>query len=194
MFGNVFSLEEIEIVHGYVCIKIEGRDIFNYFKNESGGHRWQRVSPTERHGRRHTSTITVAVLSIPQERDIFIDPRKLKLFTCRGSGPGGQHRNKTESAVQIEYEDINIRIESERSQYKNKELALELLRSKIQEKETNRLNSSINKRRKDQVGSGMRGDKRRTIRVFEDQVKDHITNKSISFSKYEKGFIEDLWE
>lgn len=192
MFRSIFSLSIIDLRPGFVCLQVSGKKSYNLFKNEAGGHRWQRIPPTERRGRKHTSTITVAVLREPTQSEVKIDQNKLKITTCKGSGPGGQHRNTTDSAVQIQYEDITIRCESERSQHQNKATALCLLRAKILEKQESLVISSANKKRKDQIGSGMRGDKRRTIRVFDDQVVDHESNKTMKYSKYKRGNIKDI--
>lgn len=190
--GGDFSTQLLETRPGFICFQVTGKDAYNAFKNEAGGHRWQRIPPTERRGRRHTSTITVAVLREPTGTEILLDHSKLEISMCRGSGAGGQHRNVTDSAVQIRYGDIIVRCESERSQHQNKESALSLLKAKLLEAKEAELQSKENKKRKRQIGSGMRGDKIRTIRVFDNQVKDHCTNNKMKFDKYERGFIDDL--
>lgn len=98
----------------------------------------------------------------------------------------------TDSAVQINYEDITVRCESERSQRLNKELALSLLKARLFEQQESVKHQKQNKKRKKQIGSGMRGDKIRTIRVFDNQVKNHLNNKKMRFSQYEKGFINEI--
>ena len=94
--------------------------------------------------------------------------------------------------MQIRYKDIIVRSESERSQHLNKALAFSLLKAKIYEAESNQEHEKMNKKRKDQIGSGMRGDKIRTIRVFDNQVKSHLRKRKMSFERYEKGFIEEI--
>lgn len=159
------------------------------FKNETGGHRWQRVPPTEKRGRVQTSTITVAVVKKITELQLYIDPNDLEWKTCRGSGPGGQHRNKTESAVQLTHlpTKVSVRCESERSQHRNRESALDILRAKLYDAQTQKINNAAASERKQQVGSGMRGDKRRTIRVQDGQVNDHITGKKWALKQYLRG-------
>lgn len=159
------------------------------WKNEAGGHRIQRVPPTERKGRVHTSTITVATLPEITERQISIKDRELIWKTCRGSGPGGQHRNKTESAVQVTHipSGLSVRCESERSQHQNKESALELLRARLWELKTKELTDKRTNARKEMIGSGMRGDKRRTIRFQDGQVVDHITGRKWRLKDYLRG-------
>lgn len=167
--------------------------VFNtIFENESGGHRIQRIPPTEKKGRVHTSTITVAVfleetnkvstLEIDESKDLIIK-------TCRGSGAGGQHRNKTETAVQVTHipSGISVRSENGRSQYQNKMTAINMIRMKLSssEKEKNSRESSAD--RKNQVGSGMRGDKRRTIRFQDGIVTDHILNVQWNLKDYLRG-------
>lgn len=159
------------------------------FRDESGGHRFQRIPPSEKRGRVQTSTVTVAVLPEPKDAQLTILDRDLEVSTCRGSGAGGQHRNKTESAVQILHipTGLRVRCETERSQHQNRASALALLRarlwSSIQEKEL----SSQAQTRKQQVGSGMRGDKRRTIRFQDGVVHDHLTGKSWKLKEYLRG-------
>jgi len=128
-YGTIFSCELVEARPGFAILRIHGCRAKKLFRQESGGHRWQRIPPTERRGRYHTSTVTVAVLSEPTERELHIDQRDLEWKTCRGSGAGGQHRNKTDSAVQLRYKPsgLSVRVESERSQTKNKVSALALL-------------------------------------------------------------------
>lgn len=193
MTGGVFSLSPIEISYGFVCFQVSGPQVEELFKHESGGHRFQRVSPTERNGRRHTSTITVAVLKEPEQTEFNIDERDLEISTTRGSGPGGQNRNKLETCVIVKYNGLTVRCESERSQYQNKINAIALLKAKLFQRQQEELHSNQNKDRKNLIGSGMRGDKIRTIRVFDNQVKDHITGKAMTWEKYEKGFIELLY-
>ena len=154
----------------------------------------QRVPPTERKGRVHTSTITVCVLDVPQSHEIVLDERDLEVYTCRGSGAGGQHRNTTDSAVQIKHKPtgIMVRVESERSQHQNKATAMELMRARLQEAETEGRNSQRDEKRARQAGSGMRGDKRRTIRYQADEVVDHKTGKKMKAKQYLRGYEDDL--
>lgn len=178
-----------------LVLRVTGKDAGRAFKHEPGGHRWQRVPPTEKRGRVHTSTVTVAVLREPTEAEVRIHPRDLEVKTCRGSGAGGQHRNVTDSAVQITHlpTGLQVRCESERSQHQNKAVGLGLLRARLQEAEQERRTSARDGRRRRQVGSGMRADKIRTIALQRDSVTDHQTGRSMRAKKYLRGFIEDLW-
>lgn len=171
-----------------------GKGVEEAFKNESGGMRWQRVPPNEKRGRVHTSTVTVAVLPEPDESRLKIDPRDLEWSTCRGSGAGGQHRNKTESAVQLKHvpTGIMVRCESERSQHQNRATALSALRAKLWQDIQDRGREGRNAERRCQVGSGMRGDKVRTYRTQDDSVTDHRTGRKASLKSVMRGDLDDL--
>lgn len=159
------------------------------FAGERGGHRWQRVPETERRGRVHTSTITVAVLEAPASVDLSIQLGDVDVETMRGSGAGGQHRNKTDSAVRARHRPtgIEVRCESERSQYQNRELALQVLAARVADQDRAQRAAERAADRRGQVGSGMRGDKRRTIRVQDDQVTDHVDGRVWRFKAYARG-------
>ena len=136
-----------------------------------------------------TSTVTVAVMPEPTELQLRIDPGDLEFSTCRGSGAGGQKRNKTESAVVILHvpTGLQVRCETERSQYQNKASALALLRARLWESERSKATSGLAMLRKQQIGSGQRGDKRRTIAVQRDEVVDHVTGRRWSYRDYYRG-------
>lgn len=158
------------------------------FDQEAGGHRWQRVPETEKRGRVQTSTITIAILPEPEDNQIFISDKDLKWSFRRGSGPGGQHRNKTESCVDLVHIPTGIKITIDsRSQYENKILALKLLKTKLFDASNKQILTNRNIDRKSQIGVGMRGDKRRTIRIQDNQVIDHIMNKSMTYDNYSRG-------
>jgi len=178
-----------------VVLLVSGKGAEHAFRNEGGGHRYQRIPPTERKGRVQTSTVTVAVLSVPEEHECHLDEKDLDWKTCRGSGAGGQHRNVTDSAVQLTHKPtgLMVRCESERSQFQNRATALALLRARLGEQQAGAKQASRNQDRKDQVGTGQRGDKRRTVALQRDQVHDHITDKRMSVKQYLRGELEVLW-
>ena len=178
---------------GFVSFRVTGKRASQVFQNEAGGHRWQRVPPTEKRGRRQTSTITVAVLKEPQPHECRLDAKDLTYTTRRGSGAGGQHKNVTDSCVDLVHKPTGIKVTVDgRCQHKNKALALQILRAKILDKQRQEGILKRNEKRKQQVGCGMRGDKRRTIRVGDNQVSDHILGKSMSYKEYKKGNFDDL--
>lgn len=192
---GVFSLKLLEKRSGLIVLSIEGKNVYRLFSKEAGGHRWQRVPPTEKKGRRQTSTITVAVLKYATETDVILKETELEIKTCRGSGAGGQHRNVTDSAVQVVHtpSGIRVRCESERSQHQNKYEALNILRSRLQRLESDKIISDINCNRRTQIGSGMRGDKIRTITEQRNEVIDHIDNKRMKLKDYLRGNIDLLY-
>jgi peptide chain release factor 1 len=147
------------------------------------------VPPNEKRGRVHTSTITVAVLEEPTETQVRVDFKDLDITTTRGSGPGGQNRNKLETCVIVRHRPsgLVVRCESERSQHQNKANALGLLRARLWAAEKARADGARDADRRAQVGSGMRGDKRRTIRQQEGVVNDHVTGRQWRFRDYERG-------
>jgi peptide chain release factor 1 len=184
-----FNCSIIETRPGYALLKICGKNAFGIFKNEAGGHRWQRVPPTEKRGRVHTSTITVAVLPKLKNSKIRINPRDLEEVFVRGSGAGGQHRNKTSTCVVLTHKPtgIKIRIDGGRSQAANRQTAIDVLRARLEGEVQSKTVSSHNKKRKNQIGSGMRGDKIRTVQVRNDKVIDHRSGKIMSFKIYYRG-------
>ena len=131
----------------------------------------------------------------PTEAQLHIDEKHLEYKTCRGSGAGGQHRNKTESAVVLKHlpTGLTVRCESERSQLQNKSTALSVLRARLLTQLQDTATGKENSHRRQQVGSGMRGDKRRTIALQRDQVIDHVSGKETSAKKYLRGFLEEIW-
>jgi len=164
--------------------------------NESGGHRWQRIPPTERRGRVQTSTITVAVFvggngSHSTRRDIGeLPPRRdVEETAYRASGPGGQHRNKKATAVRLHHKrsGIVIRVENSRDFHANRKKAWKELGRKLKERAEQERKKAEAKNRKNQIGSGERGDKRRTIAVHRDMVVDHVSGWRTSYKKYMRG-------
>jgi peptide chain release factor 1 len=161
------------------------------FQHESGGHRWQRVPPTEKRGRVHTSTVTVAVFEDRELSSVQIRDSDLEIQTTKGSGCGGQKRNKVETAVVVRHipTGIVVRAENRASQWANKTEALEILSFRILQQKAQKQHGDQNRDRQTQIGSGMRGDKRRTIQQQNNRVTDHVTGKQWRFSDYERG----LW-
>ena len=154
---------------------IEGQGAYSRLKFEAGGHRVQRVPETDSGGRIHTSAATVAVLPEAEEVEFEINPADLQIDTYRSSGAGGQHVNKTESAIRITHLPTGVVVEcqDERSQYKNKDRAMKILRSKLYEAEQQKQAAAIAAERKSQVGSGDRSDRVRTYNFPQNRVTDH---------------------
>lgn len=159
------------------------------FDEESGGHRWQRVPPTEKRGRVQTSTVTVAVLPEVGDAEMPLHDADLEWSFTRSGGKGGQNVNKVESCVQLRHRPsgIMVRCETERSQLRNRIEALRILRAKLKQRADDERLGLVGNNRRQQIGSGMRGDKRRTIQVQNGVVKDHITGRQWQYERYVKG-------
>lgn len=179
-----------------VTARISGEEVFRYLKYESGVHRVQRVPATETQGRIHTSTATVAVLPEAEEVDVQIRPEDLRIETCRSGGAGGQHVNRTESAVQIFHlpSGIMVRCENERSQLKNKETGMRILRARLFEMKQREAQQSYSAQRRALIGSGGREEKIRTYNFPQNRLTDH----RINFTAYNldivvaTGALQDL--
>lgn len=158
-----------------VSFLVEGEGAYARLKHESGVHRVQRVPETESGGRVHTSTCTVAVLPQVDEVDFQLDPADLKIDTFRSSGAGGQHVNKTESAIRVTHLPTGLVVEcqDQRSQYKNKDRALSVLRARLYERAVQEQADAIADQRKSQVGTGMRNERIRTYNFPQGRVTDH---------------------
>lgn len=158
-----------------ICFCITGEDVFSRLKFESGVHRVQRVPETESQGRIHTSTVTVAVLAEADEVELELNPADLKIDVFRASGAGGQHINKTESAVRITHLPTGVVVEcqDERSQYKNKDRAMKILRSRLLDAKQQAQNDQIASERRAQVGTGDRSERIRTYNFPQGRLTDH---------------------
>lgn len=158
-----------------ISFMIEGEGAYSRLKFESGVHRVQRVPETESQGRVHTSTVTVAVLPEAEEVEFTLDPADLQIDIFRSSGAGGQKVNKTSSAIRVTYLPTGMVVEcqDERSQYKNKDKALKVLRSRLLEEKTAKQNAEIAGERRSQVGTGDRSERIRTYNFPQGRVSDH---------------------
>lgn len=172
-----------------MVLRVAGREAERWLGREGGGHRWQRVPPNEKRGRVHTSTVTVVVLPEPTPLEVVIDPRELVFSTCRASGDGGQHLQKTESAVQVKHlpTGLLVRCESERSQHQNRATALAILRARLLARAREARREARDRVRRDQAGTGMRGDKRRTVRIRDGVVTDHLSGQRWPLESYLRG-------
>lgn len=164
-----------------ISFMIEGEGAYSRLKFESGVHRVQRVPETESQGRIHTSTVTVAVLPEAEDVDVEINPADLQIDTYRSGGAGGQHVNKTESAIRITHLPTGTVVEcqDERSQYKNKDRAMKILRSRILEAEREKQHDAIAGERRAQVGTGDRSERIRTYNYPQGRVSDHRINLTL---------------
>jgi len=175
-------------------LHIEGKGVYGALKFEAGVHRVQRVPKTETAGRIHTSTATVAVFPEVEDVDISINPSDLRIDTFRSGGAGGQHVNKTESAIRITHIPTNIVVtcQTERSQHKNKAKALKALQSRLFAYQKEKQDAAMGKQRKEMVGTGQRAEKVRTYNFPQNRVTDH--NAEITLQKLDRVILGDLDE
>ena len=178
-----------------ITFMVTGKGVYSRLKFESGVHRVQRVPDTESSGRIHTSTATVAVLPVVEDVEIEINPSDIKMEVFRASGAGGQHINKTSSAVRLIHEPTGIVVEcqTERSQFQNKDNAMRMLRTKLYEIEKQKQDSEVANARKSQVGSGDRSEKIRTYNYPQGRITDHRIGMSIyQMENFLNGNIDEM--
>jgi len=178
-----------------VSFSVEGDGAYSRFKFESGVHRVQRVPETESQGRIQTSTATVAVLPEVEEVEIEINPADITIESCKSSGAGGQHVNKTESAVRLTHKPTGIVIEcqEERSQFKNKDKAMKMLRAKLYDMKQTEQNEKIASDRRSQVGTGDRSERIRTYNYPQGRITDHRISLTLhSLESFLNGNIDDM--
>lgn len=193
---EVLNENETEL-GGYkeISFMITGKGAYSRLKFESGVHRVQRVPDTEASGRIHTSTATVAVLPVVEDVEIEINPADIKMEVFRSSGAGGQHINKTSSAVRLIHEPTGIVVEcqTERSQFQNKDNAMKMLKTKLYDIEKQKQDSEISNARKSQVGSGDRSEKIRTYNYPQGRITDHRIGLSIyQMEDFLNGSLDEM--
>lgn len=178
-----------------VVFKVSGDEVFRVLKYESGVHRVQRVPTTETQGRIHTSTATVAVMPEAEEVDVELKPEELNIQATRSGGPGGQHVNTTDSCIQVTHlpTGIMVRCQDGRSQGKNKEKALQILRAKLLEKRTQEEAAKYSEHRRDLIGSGGREEKVRTYNFPQNRVTDHRIGLTLyNLDNFLEGRLDDM--
>jgi peptide chain release factor 1 len=192
---EIVSLSETDL-GGFrdAVLYIDGKNVFGTLKHESGVHRVQRVPKTETQGRVHTSTVTIAVLPEAEEVELSINPADLRIDTYRAGGAGGQHVNKTESAVRITHVPTGIVVtcQDDRSQHKNKATAMKVLKSRILAAQKEKHDAEMSKKRKEQVGTGERSEKVRTYNFPQNRVTDHQVD--VTLKKLDMVMLGDMDE
>jgi peptide chain release factor 1 len=178
---------------GITILSIEGGDLSG-LDHEAGGHRIQRVPPTERKGRIHTSTVTVAIMDHTVSVPCGVDPKDVEISWFSGTGPGGQNRNKVMASCRLLHRPTGLTATAQtRSRNNSFDQAFASLSRKVNELARSQVSSVERSSRKSQIGSGQRGDKIRTIQFQNDTAIDHRTNRRITADQYLKGYMDRLW-
>jgi len=175
-----------------LCV-FSGAGVKKFFSNEVGGHTFSRIPPTESKGRVHTSSVTVAVMEPGQQNKIELKDSDIRIETTRGTGNGGQHKNTTDSCVIVTHLPTGIKARRDgRDQHKNKDEALKELTKRVQDLHDSEKYQKETDNRRNQIGSGSRGEKRRTYTFKSDLIVDHISGKRASLKQVFKGNLKLL--
>ena len=187
--GGHFSYEKLKEREGFVSYRFAGKGVEKAFLPEAGGHRWQ----SESKGRTHSSTVTVAVLPEPKAAELKLPSKDLSYETYCDSGPGGQNKNKNATAVRVTHVPTGVQACSTmKSLARNKDLALSTLRARLSERRRAGIAKQRNNDRQQQVGTGMRSDKVRTVAEQRGRVENHSNGKRMKIRRYLRGYLEEL--
>lgn len=180
--------------HASITLELEGPDLTK-LEQEAGGHRLQRIPPTERSGRVHTSTVTVAVLDPSERQQVAISENELRIEWFSGTGAGGQHRNKHQNSCRLTHIHSGITVSAQtRNRDSSFKQALDDLRSRLERISFEQHQTESGAIKKQQIGSGQRADKIRTIRFQDDRATDHRNDRRIRASEYMRGGMDALWD
>lgn len=191
-------LKDLKLSHCQLSLALllyvfSGTDVKEFFQNESGGHRWQRTPPTETKGRVHTSVVTVAIVEKPSMSTKKLNPKEVGVMTTMGSGPGGQHRNRTYSCVTLTHKPTGIKVrEDGRSQAKNKEKAMAELQNRVDKHYNSLKRGYVDNNRKEQVGNGSRSERIRTYNTKNNRVVNHENGKKMALSQLYRGGLKKI--
>ena len=170
-----------------------GLNVKEFFQNESGGHRWQRTPPTETKGRVHTSVVTVAIVDKSTVKKNKLNPKEIEVMTTMGSGPGGQHRNRTYSCVTLIHTPTGIKVrEDGRSQIKNKEVAMNELQNRVDKHYNSLKRGYVDNNRREQIGNGSRSERIRTYNSKSNRVVNHKNGKKMSLTQLYRGGLKKI--